>query len=250
MPEVSIITPVFNGEPYLEMTLESARNQTFSDWEMLLTDDGSTDNSPAIIERYAAEDSRFRLLRNSLGKGPASARNNSIREARGSYLAFLDSDDLWHPTKLAKQLEFMKARNSSFSYTAYEHVDADGEYLKDIAIPEEVSYEQLLKKNVIATATVMVHRERFTDLVMPDYPRAQDFALWLKLLREAGVAHGFQEKVAGYRVTPNTGNRKKVYALKYLFEIYTREEGLSPLRAFGLIVQMLIYRTAKYRNTH
>lgn len=246
MPEISIIMPAYNAEEYIAKSIASVCEQTYHNWELLITDDGSTDGTTSIIRHYQAIDDRIKLYVNAAGKGPASARNNSMSHASGQFIAFLDADDIWRSDKLAKQIAFMKAEKADFSFTAYNHINAEGVFQKKIEVPESVNYAALLLANVIATATVMIRRESFDDLSMPDFPRAQDYALWLKLLHQVEHAYGLNDSCTDYRVTPNTGNRRKIYALKYLYEIYTKQEGKSALAACNLIFRMLVHRIVKY----
>jgi glycosyltransferase involved in cell wall biosynthesis len=246
MPTISIIMPAFNAAKYIRETIDSILSQSIEDWELLVTDDGSTDQTVEIIQEYITKDARIRLLKNECGKGPAAARNHSVNHATGEYIAFLDSDDLWKPNKLEAQLDFMKERGADFSYTGYNHMSVNGEFLKKIKVPESVDHNTLLTGNVIATATVMLRRSAFPDLEMPDFPRAQDFALWLKLLSQTDQAFGLNEPLSDYRVTPNSGNRRKIFALKYLYDIYTQQEKKTPVGAIMLILRMYLHRVVKY----
>lgn len=246
MPEISIIMPAFNAEEYLAESIDSVCGQTFNNWELVITDDGSTDGTMNIIRNYQITDKRIKLYVNSAGKGPASARNNSMNHASGRLIAFLDADDTWHPDKLAKQIAFMEKHKFDFTFTGYNHINDESMFQKKIEIPDSADYATLLQTNVIATSTVIIRRERFSDLRMPDFPRAQDYALWLKLLHQVEQAHGLQEPYTDYRVTSNTGNRRKIFALMYLYKIYTQQEGKSAIAACKLIFSMLIHRIAKY----
>lgn len=248
MAEISIIMPAYNASDFIGETIQSVLAQSFADWELLITDDGSNDQTVEIIQQFSLNDSRVKLLKNEHGKGPAAARNNSINRSTGDYIAFLDSDDLWKPTKLETHLFFMKNIGSDFSYTGYNHISACGEFMKKIEVPESIGHKSLLTRNVIATATVMLRRAAFSDLTMPDFPRAQDFALWLKLLRQVPEANGLHAVLSDYRITPNTGKRRKVFALKYLYDIYTQQEEKSPASACALIFRMYFHRFIKYRT--
>jgi teichuronic acid biosynthesis glycosyltransferase TuaG len=248
MAEISIIMPAYNASEFIEETIQSVLAQSFDDWELLITDDGSDDHTVGIIQQSFLKDSRVKLLKNECGKGPAAARNNSINRSTGDYIAFLDSDDLWKPTKLETHLLFMKNLGSDFSYTGYNHISACSEFIKKIEVPESIGHKSLLTGNVIATATVMLRRAAFSDLTIPDFPRAQDFALWLKLLRQVPEANGLQAVLSDYRITPNTGNRRKIYALKYLYDIYTQQEKKSPASACALIFRMYVHRLIKYKT--
>jgi teichuronic acid biosynthesis glycosyltransferase TuaG len=238
--------PAYNAAKFIAAAMDSVIDQSFPDWELLITDDGSTDATRSIVCEYGAADARIRLFENRMGKGPAAARNNSMRQANGKYVAFLDADDQWKPEKLSRQIAFMEEKGGDFVYAGYDHIDVHGHFLKTIEVPESITYRALLRRNVIATATVLFRRSAFSCLEMPDFPRAQDFALWLKLLREIDCAYGIQDSLALYRATPNTGNRRKIYAVKYLYDIYTRQEGKSPWAAAALILGMFGHRMKKY----
>jgi teichuronic acid biosynthesis glycosyltransferase TuaG len=246
MPEISVIMPAYNAADFIEETIQSIICQSCKDWELVITDDGSEDRTVEIIEQCFLMDSRVRLLTNECGKGPAAARNNSINQSTGDYIAFLDSDDVWRPTKLEAHLVFMKRLKADFSYTAYNHISVDSALIKQINVPGVVDYKSLLTGNLIATSTVMIRRSAFRELVMPDFPRAQDFALWLTLLHQTDFGYGLNEALSDYRITPNTGKRRKIFALKYLYDIYTRQERKSPMGACVLIFRMLIHRVFKY----
>ncbi|MDC0324447.1 glycosyltransferase [Akkermansiaceae bacterium] len=247
MPKVSIIMPAFNAEGYIEKAIASVKCQSFTDWELLVTDDCSEDGTFATVKKLTEGDPRIKLFENSCGKGPGAARNCSIQYALGKYLAFLDADDLWCPKKLEIQVARMDKENLDFTFTAFSHVDEAGEKLRAIDVPKLVTYSDLMRGNVIATATVMIRRGAFKDLHMPDFPRAQDFALWLKLLREVDAAVGLQDFLGYYRLTPNEGSRRKAFAIKYLYDIYRKQEGKTPMGSVVLILRMLVHRAAKYR---
>lgn len=248
MSLVSIIMPAFNAERFIGSAIDSVRRQSYTKWELLVTDDGSSDDTAKIVNEVSRVDSRVSFFSNECGKGAASARNNSIRYATGDFIAFLDADDLWNPEKLRKQLAFIDEVNADFSYTGYRHINVESVFMKQVEVPGVVDHKTLLTGNVIATATVLIRRSAFLDLTMPDFPRAQDFALWLKLLRQKDCAYGLNEPLSDYRVTPNTGKRRKIFALKYLYDIYTQQERKSGFQALVLIVKMYLYRSLKYKS--
>jgi teichuronic acid biosynthesis glycosyltransferase TuaG len=166
MPEISVIMPAYNAADFIEETIQSIICQSCKDWELVITDDGSEDRTVEIIEQCFLMDSRVRLLTNECGKGPAAARNNSINQSTGDYIAFLDSDDVWRPTKLEAHLVFMKRLKADFSYTAYNHISVDSALIKQINVPGVVDYKSLLTGNLIATSTVMIRRSAFRELVI------------------------------------------------------------------------------------
>src|SRR5262245_6047882 len=149
-PTVSVITPAHNAARFLDRTIASVRAQTFEDWEMCIVDDGSSDATPEIVEKLAREDARLRLIRRARAGGPAAARNEGMDRSRGSYVAFLDSDDLWRPEKLAIQLETLRRTGSTFSYTAYSLIDEEDRPLgRGISAPPRMTYPELLKNTII-----------------------------------------------------------------------------------------------------
>ena len=171
------MTPVYKAARYIEETIRSVQAQTYKDWELLLIDDCSPDNSGEIIERLAQADARIRYHRLEQNSGAAVARNTAIGMARGEYLAFLDSDDLWEPEKLSRQTRFMQEKGCAFSYTRIRMTDAEGNTLKDdIHVPEKISYQGLLRQTVIATSTVMLNRTKLPDFRMPLRRGGQDYA--------------------------------------------------------------------------
>src|SRR5699024_7875511 len=149
-PKVSVITPVYNAEHYLRETIESVINQTYKSFEYLLIDDCSTDNSASIIKEFAKRDSRIKYVKLKENSGAAVARNTGLEHAQGRYIAFIDSDDVWYPAKLEKQLNYMHDKNRAFTYTNYEHITEEGEVLSSPNLPQKLNYTGLLKNTAIA----------------------------------------------------------------------------------------------------
>lgn len=226
-PTVSIITPVWNAADTLEATVASARAQTRGDWEMLLVDDGSTDGSRALAERLAAGEPRIRLLGGAVNRGPAAARNAGIRAARGRFIAFLDADDLWRPQKLALQITYMEETGTPFTFASMRRIDADGAPLGVIVVPPRVDYARLLKGNVISCQTATFDRLHYGAAEMPDLPRRQDYALWLRLLARGGEAHGLPEVLAEYRVRKGSLSSNKLKAVAATWRVYREVAGLG-----------------------
>ncbi|WP_111431593.1 glycosyltransferase family 2 protein [Rhodobacteraceae bacterium DSL-40] len=231
LPRVSVVTPVWNAEATLAATVASVRAQTMSDWEMLLVDDGSSDRSAALTRTLAAEEPRLRLLGWPENRGAAAARNAAIAAARGRYVAFLDADDLWHPEKLAAQLEHMARTGAVFAFCSYRRVDAVGRVLGEVRVPASVDRVRLLHGNVIGCLTAIYDVAHFGRVEMPNLRRRQDYGLWLRLLARGGEAHGLDRVLADYRVGAGSLSANKVTALAATWELYRREAGLSPLQA-------------------
>lgn len=244
---VSIVTPVYKAAGYIEQTIHSVQAQTYKDWELLLVDDCSPDNSQEIIERLSAEDNRIRYHRLQKNSGAAMARNTAISQAQGEYLAFLDSDDLWEPEKLSRQTQFMKEKGCAFSYTRIRMTDAEGNTVKDnIAVPDKISYRGLLRQTVIATSTVMLNRTMIPDFRMPLRRGGQDYATWLQILRETGYAYGINESLTAYRTSSDSLSSNKLDSIRQVYEIQTQDEHISQLSAAVNTLCFCLYAFKKH----
>ncbi len=223
-PAVSVITPAFDAATTLEATIASVLAQTRTDWEMLIADDGSTDATAAIAAAWAARDPRIRPLPGPGREGPAAARNRAIRAARGRFIAFLDADDRWRPEKLARQLAFMQAEATPFSFTAYRREDASRPRPRHRPRARRGSTTPtLLKGNVIGCLTAVYDTAHFGKVEMPPLPLRQDYALWLTLLRQGGVARGLDEVLADYRVGAGSLSGSKLRAARGTWAVLRRE---------------------------
>lgn len=226
-PVVSIITPAFNASRTVGQAIQSAQVQSFRDWEMIVVDDCSTDDTCAVVEHYAKSDARIKLLRQPVNGGPARARNAALEVARGRYVAFLDSDDCWLPKKLERQLTFMVANNSGFSYTLYRRFTDDSEKTGPlVALPRTLSYGDLLKNTGIACLTAMIDRELVGPIEFQTIQH-EDYALWLQLLKRGFVAHGIMEDLARYRVSNTSLSGNKLKSAVWVWSIYRNIEDLS-----------------------
>ena len=229
---VSIVTPVYNAERFIEQTIQSVLAQTYTDWELLQIDDCSTDNSGKIIQRYAEQDERIKYHRLQVNSGAAVARNTAIGLAQGEYLAFLDSDDLWISNRLERQLSYMKANNAAFVFARIRMIDRQGNILKEnVPIPSMVNYKTLLKRTVIATSTVLLDRKRTGNFAMPLRRGGQDYATWLLILRKIDFAYGLDECLVEYRVSDNSLSSKKKSSVRQVYEIQTQDEHIGKIHA-------------------
>lgn len=235
-PLCSVVMPVFNAAAYLAESIESVRHQTCTDWELILVDDGSSDSSLEIAEAFVAQDHRIRLLQQPENKGAAEARNRAIAASRGRYLAFLDSDDLWRPQKLAVQIEQMQQQQVAFSFSHYSRMDVHGQVFGQVQVPEQTSYEQLLKHCFIGCLTVMLDREQCPDPFFPPLRKRQDFALWLKLLKQKKPCLGIQQDLALYRCRRDSLSANKRQAAWANWRLYRDVEQLSwPLASYYFV---------------
>ena len=238
-PLISIITPVYNAERSISETIESVKNQTYTNWEMLLVNDASTDASKSIIEKLASEDIRIKTKNFSENKGAAFCRNEATKLAKGDYIAFLDSDDLWHPEKTEKQLAFMLCNDCDVSFTSYLHIDQMGNSLhkRVIALPN-LSYDKLRLNNYIGNLTGMYNAKQLGKIYSPPMRKRQDWALWLEAMYLSGKpALGLQEDLAQYRITKNAMSANKASLVKYNYRFYREYLGYSSFKAFYFLMR-------------
>lgn len=228
IPLVSVITPTYNAETYIGQTIESVKNQKYCNWEMIIVDDCSKDNTVEIIKREAEEDKRIRLIQLSKNSGAAVARNTAIQNAKGKYIAFLDSDDLWYPDKLEKQVAFMQEKDIAFSFTSYRIINEDGtETDKIIQVPKEIDYKGLLKNTIIGCLTVMLDVSKLGLVQMPNMRTRQDTATWLSILRKGYKAYGIQEPLAKYRKVSGSISSNKFKMARQTWRMYRDFEKLN-----------------------
>lgn len=227
---VSIIIPVYNAEKYIEDTINSILNQTYNDWELILIDDCSVDNSKKKINKYLKKDMRIRYYCQENNGGPALARNRGIDIANGEYICFIDADDLWVNNKLEKQISFMKEKQCAFSYHSYEFADENcvpnG---KKVIAKSKLTYIQALKNNIISTITVMFDMKKIDKelIKMPNFKYVEDTATWWKILRRGYIAYGIPDLFSYYRRIPNSNSSNKFRTQKPLWYLYRREEKLN-----------------------
>lgn len=228
---VSIITPCYNSANFIADTITSVIEQRFMDWELIVIDDCSTDDSIRIIQEFVQKDSRVNLVKLSRNSGVSAARNSGINVARGRYIAFLDSDDIWHPCKLDRQLSFMKRGGHVFTFSAYEKVDENGKIFGHIGVPNRVSYRDLLKTNYIGCLTVMYDSRFFGKVIMPESTKREDLVTWLQLLKVAEFAYGMNEMLAQYRVHSSQSSSRKLSMARENWRVYREIEGLDLLNS-------------------
>ncbi|MGN7763274.1 glycosyltransferase family 2 protein [Paenibacillus sp. 22594] len=242
---VSIITPVYNGERFLEEMILSVVNQIHEHWELIIINDCSIDKTQAIAEKYKALDKRIRIINLEHNSGIATARNLGIKSSKGDYVAFLDSDDLWKPNKLITQLTFMKKKNVLFTFSDYELIDNNGQKMdKIIKSPLKIDYKQLLKGNAIGCLTVMIDK-RIGTIEMP-LLHHEDYATWLSLLKRGYNAFGIQENLAMYRKTDGSISSNKLKTITWTWRIYRKSMQLNFFASIKYIVYFIINTTIKY----
>lgn len=224
---ISVIVPVYNAEKFICETIDSVLAQTYTDFELLLVDDCSTDNSVGLMKSY--NDPRVKVICQPSNMGAWAARNRGLLEAKGRYIAFLDADDIWTEDKLSLEFDFMKENEAGFVFAGYEFADCNGKGTGIVVhVPRTFTYRQALKNTTIFTSTVLIDLEKIPrELVeMPHVP-SEDTATWWAILKKGYVAYGLDRNVVKYRRSANTLSSNKVEAVKRIWNLYRRVEGLS-----------------------
>ncbi|WP_289043701.1 glycosyltransferase family 2 protein [uncultured Olleya sp.] len=232
-PLVSIITPLYNSEKFIVQTINSILNQTYTNWELILVDDCSTDATLQIVEEYTKQYSNMYLLKNQVNFGAAISRNKAILQANGKFIAFLDADDLWISNKLEFQVDFMQQHNCDVSYTSYYQIDENGNLLNKLvkALPK-LSYNKYLKTNYIGNLTGMYNVATLGKITSPNLRKRQDWLLWLSAIKKSGKpALGISKPLAYYRLRSNSISSNKIRLLKYNFLVYKKGLGFSYVKS-------------------
>ncbi|MCK8073711.1 glycosyltransferase family 2 protein [Vibrio sp. 1CM23M] len=232
---VSIITATFNSSHLIKETYECLNKQSYSNWEWLVTDDCSSDNTLELIKNISKVDHRVKVFSNLVNSGAAVSRNKSLANASGDFIAFIDSDDIWAPTKLEQQIGFMESNHLDFTFTAYELIDSQG-YKLGVSVDANqkgsFTYEDMLKKKAtLGCSTVMLRASRFSDISMPLLRTGQDYATWLKLLKTGTNAYIFDKVLTQYRILPNSISRNKIRKSMRQWQIYRNIEKLSLIKS-------------------
>lgn len=234
--KVSIIVPVYNAANYIEQTIQSILAQDYENWELILVENGSTDNSVDKIRSFS--DERIRLIVMEGNAGAANARNEGMRQASGVFVGYIDADDLWRSDKLSKQISFMEEKSAAFSFTGYEFGDENAVGTgKIVRVPETLSYKQALSNTTIFTSTVMFDTRLLEKdkLYMPNV-KSEDTALWFQILREGNIAYGLDENLVTYRRPANSLSSNKMEALRRIWNLYRKQEKLNLFYSMYLFV--------------
>ena len=226
---VTVVMPSYNSARYISGSIESVINQSYQNWELLIVDGGSRDATTQIINQFSTSDQRIILINSADDCGPAHARARGIKFARGKYIAFLDADDLWLPTKLEKQVNFMEHNNHSFTYTLYSQMSSDGlELSAPLFAQKTYSFPGYLSCRGIGNLTVVVRRDVFTDMILNTFKyRAEDTIWWLLIMKAGTIAHLVPEVLAYYRITPGSLSSQKVKNQSAVWHAYREVFGLS-----------------------
>ena len=248
-PLVSVIMPAYNAERFIEEAIRSVMSQTVSDWELIVIDDCSTDNTFQIAQHLMTQDSRIILLRNSENSGVAKTRNRGIECAKGNYIAFLDSDDIWHSEKLERQLNKIQAVDAGMCYCSYRIIGVAGEKVRaDYIVPETATYENILKENYIQCSAMLVR----SDIVKKFYFNTvffhEDYILGLDILGSGEKAIGCTELLLDWRYLANSRSFDKKKSALNRWIIYRDYLHLPFLKAFYMYIIKSIYEVLQWNS--
>jgi teichuronic acid biosynthesis glycosyltransferase TuaG len=242
-PLVSIVMPSYNTGDYIEETILSVINQTYRNWELIIVDDNSIDNSLEVIERFMKVDSRIALFKNFKNSGAAISRTIGIKKASGEFIAFLDSDDVWYQNKLKKQLCFMIENNYTFTCTAYAHIDSESFTTgKIILTKQKANYNDTLLSCPIGNSTVIYNSSILGKFVVPNIRKRNDDALWLQILKKTPYIYGYQVILSNYRVRKNSISSNKISLIKYHWKLYREIENLGLFKSLYHIIVWIIIK--------
>ena len=227
-PLVSVIMPAYNSEKYIRSAIDSVLTQTYENFELILINDCSQDSTLTIMNEYAQKDGRIKVVSNKVNSGVSFSRNRTISMSRGEYVAFIDSDDIWAPEKLEKQVQLIsEIPDAVLVYTASGFVLHDGHRVDYILnVPDKISRKELLKQNVISCSSVLVKRPCIDGVKMPSDHMHEDFATWLEILKTEKYAYGINEPLLIYRVSKNSKSSNKLKAAAMTWRVY-KHAGLN-----------------------
>lgn len=242
-PKVSIIVPMYNAVSTLKETVESVQFQTYRNWELILVDDCSKDETKKMAESFAEKDDRIKVYQMQRNGGPGAATKMGFKKATGGLVAFLDADDLWAAEKLEKQLKFMVDNNYEFICSDYRWIDETGKNLNKIIKCKAVAdYNIILKTCPIGSSTVIITTKQLNKIEIPTIRKNNDYALWLQILRDGTHIYGMQEVLMDYRIvsTSNSFNKRKM--IKYFWKVYREYENFSIIKSILLLGQYIFIK--------
>ncbi len=246
---VSIVTPAYNAEKFIDETINSVINQQYKEWEHLIVIDcNSKDNTREIVKKYSEKDARIKMIESPRAKGAAANRNIALELAEGEYIAFLDADDLWTPDKLFKQVAFMKQNQYDFTFTSYQRINTDKSIIGRVQkIPKSISYDELLRNNLMACLTVIFRKEPFAAIRFQEYGW-EDMSFWLQILKHIPRAYGLNEPLAYYRIVKGSRSNNKLFAARLRWDTYRSVEKLSFVKSVYLFAIYALSSLLKYKQ--
>jgi len=246
---VSIITPSYNSAKFIAETIQSVQNQSYKNWEMIIVDDGSSDETEKVVLSIIQDDNRIQFHKLSQNSGPAIARNTGIEKASGDYMTFIDADDIWFPSFIENNIKTIQETGIPFVFSSYKRANEELEFVySDFIVPSKVSYTDILKSNSISCLTAFLDIKKLGKKYMPLIRKRQDMGLWLNYLKVIPFAHGIQETQAIYRIRENSLSRKKSDLIKYQWQFYREVEKLNVFQSVYYMLHWMYRGFMKYRN--
>lgn len=245
---VSVVMPAYNCEEYVAEAISSVLAQTYKNWELLVIDDGSKDDTLQVIKEFSKRDSRIIALPNGKNMGVSETRNRGIELASGDWIAFLDSDDMWKPEKLEKQLEVAEEKEAEFLFTGSSYINEQGVPYKGLfKVPEKVTYKKLRKQNVISCSSVLVRSKYFENIKMEKDEMHEDFAVWLRILKLGVTAFGVNEPLLIYRISRDSKSGNKLKSVIMTYKVF-RFIGVNPIGSAYFTFNHLLGAARKYKR--
>ena len=245
---ISIIMAAYNTEKTIEQAINSVLSQTYTNFELLVVNDCSTDRTAEWVKSIAAKDSRVRLISNVKNNGVSYTRKHGLEEAKGDWIAILDSDDAWEPEKLEKQIVLQRRTNADLLFTGSAFMDSEGHPIDwCLHAPKEVTYRQLLKQNVLSNSSALVRKELYAKYYAIGDGMHEAFAIWLSILKEGKKAYGVDEPLLIYRIAKSSKSGNKVKAARMNWNTY-RYVGLNLMEAIYYECWYIFNGIRKYRN--
>jgi teichuronic acid biosynthesis glycosyltransferase TuaG len=243
---ISIVMPAYNCERYIKQAINSVIGQTYQLWNLIVIDDGSTDNTVKIVEDLSKNDKRIRVYSNDKNVGVSETRNRGISLAEGEWIAFLDSDDVWHESKLEKQISLANKKGSEFIFTGSSFINEIGnKYNGILEVPVKVSYKKLRTHNVISCSSVLIKKRFFKDIKMEKDDMHEDYAVWLRILKTGVQAYGINEPLLIYRISRNSKSGNKIKTIKMTYKVF-RFIGVNPVGAAYFMCRHVMRSVIKY----
>ena len=247
-PLVSVIMPAYNAEKYIAEAIQSVISQTYTNWELFVLDDCSTDSTAEIAESFANADSRIHLIRNPQNIGVARTRNRGFDLANGEWIALLDSDDVWHSDKLEQQLAIAKETGAEILYSSYALFSDEKSEKLEYNVPLETNYSDMLKENVIGCSTALLNKAALENFHFRTDVYHEDYALWLELLRNGYVAAGCTEILTDYRIVKGSRSNSKIKAAKNRWIIYRKVEQMPIPKSISAFVAYAVNGIRKHKR--
>ena len=248
-PLISVIMPAYNSAKYIEQSIKSVQGQSYENWELLVIDDASSDETTVIIKDLAKEDCRIKLHVNDSNQGTAWCRNYAAQISQGEFVAYLDSDDIWYADKLGRQLSVLAKSDVDLVYCSYGYIDEAGvRSPKIFRVPEQVTLKQMLKQNVIGCSTVMVKKAVAAQYRFSSQYYLEDFVLWLSMLKDKKQLYGLTDALVDYRIRKNSRSNNKLLCAKHRWTVFREFLKFSRLKSMYYMVQYATAGIIKYIN--